>query len=523
MGVRKVLGLNPLEYAAELVASADEKARLNEVQQRVDLYLENGERWTRQELGRLFSPMRRKRMEPFAPLADTQNLFSRVCDETADLVYAPPPVRTIYDAADGAGAGARGERSPGAGHDAFGLLAQEARWNRRMDLVCRLLGATAVAVHPRVTARLGLVLDVLTHFWVLPDPDDPTRELAVIYPQHVRGVGGRRETVYVYWDDAEAFKFSERGSILDGGIVGVDGKRTSRLTEANGHPGILPFVVAHGRERWGTYWDRTYSKALASADLTLKVLHCMTLRLHKTQGHQQLAISGSSVPRDQVLDEENPLFLGDDGAAAVLTQPTDTSHHLKTMEAVSLTAAAARGLSRDAMNAEAYRPSEARGLLQRRRNTVTVMAEFETRLVAVVAPLSAAHPQADHRMPASSRLAIDFAEVSAEGDRGAVLEIRKEEIAQGTRNYLDNVREDNPEITSEEEAAAELEHNLSINAKWLERFARMNQKRENNVAQPGQTAEDNGRMGSAVRDGELSKDDAAERASTTTDKETQTS
>lgn len=513
MGVRQLFGANPLDVAVKLIGSTDEKMRVFDAQDRVNLYLEHSKRHVQALIYRMFTRGRREKFEPFATLACAQPLFRRIIDEQSRPVYAPPPVRTVYASEVDEDSG---KRKPGPANDKFQSWAKAVRLDARMALATRLMHVgNAVALHPRVT-RLGPVLDVIAPngFWVLPDPDDPLRELAVIYQTiRIDPSTGKSERIFVYWDDFEAFRFNEKGAMV--GIYVEDPKdptkRTlvNRLTSANGHPGTIPFVVIHRYERFGTYWDTTSGNALIAAQDTLTILQMLLLSLHKSQGHTLLGIKGD-VPRDQVLDDENPIHLGEDGEAKVLANPTDPSHHLKTMEATMLAAGAANGVGRDMLNAmQAVDLSEATGLLERRADVIRVMGDGEQRQFKL---LQVVNGGTEWEIPDEAVLSLDYAEISAKVDRLTQLQIRQQEISQGTRNYLDNVREDNPEICDEEEAEEELEHNLEINSKWVEKFRALNMAVENNVAQPGQSAADNGAMGTAVRDGKMTKETAAAKA-----------
>lgn len=512
MGVRSVLGVDPMELAWKLTRDDGEKLRIGDAQRALDMYHEASARHIVREFWQIFPQGRRQKYEPYAKLAQGFSVYRRLIDEQARSVYAPPPIRTVYRSARSPGDPGKRTPSPST-QPIFQDIVDRMRYDARLDLACRLLHVEgAIALHPRISPRLGPVLDVITPtvLWVIPDPDDPTRELGVIYQRAAAiSTNGTRERVFGYWDDEQAFLFSERGQYVEGGITGADGKRATLLDETNGHPGVIPFVIVHRYERSGSYWDTTSGRNLIAADLARGVIGAMALRLHKTQGHQQTAIKGD-IPADQPLDDENPIKLGVDGDIIPVLNQSDPTKHLATMESLALSVAANYGISREQMNAAlGVELADATGLLERRAEAIRVMRETENRLFALLIKLTSG---TEWQLPEDSKLAIDFAEISAKADRATQLQIRQTEIGQGTRNYLDNVREDNAEITTEEEAEAELEHNLEINSKWVEKMRALNMARENNVAQPGQSAAQNGAMGTAVRDGQMTKDQAATKA-----------
>jgi hypothetical protein len=78
---------------------------------------------------------------------------------------------------------------------------------------------------------------------------------------------------------------------------------------------------------------------------------------------------------------------------------------------------------------------------------------------------------------------------------------------------FDCLREDNAEIETDAQAAEELANNVEIRAAVVELMRSLNIRTDANLDEPGQTPKANGEMGPAVRDGHMTRDQAAEMAS----------
>jgi hypothetical protein len=491
MGVRDVLGVNPVELVNSLISSANVKGmdRRRSSQHRVDLYYDNGGNVLREKMAPLFQYLadrRRVRVEAFATFSSALSIFRRVVNEIATPVYNPPPLRVVMQA-DGA-------TVDEAGNAAYFEVCKAARLNQRMDLAVRLMQATNdVILHPKWSTTLGrLVVDIITPATceVIPHPDDPSVMLGIAYLKE----GG----TWAYWDDREAFEVNKAGAV-------------SFVLPASQHPGFLPFVEVHARERLSAFWDGDTGNDLVNAQMTVGLLLAQALRLHHTQGHTALAVNGSpkEFPRDQLLDPEAPIFAGENNSLSVLHNPADPGAHLRTADVIAMTAAANYGLSRERMNANATQATDHAAMYERRYETVQVMAEAEGRLFDMIRKvLGAALPVA-----ADARLAVDFMDVSSKGDRETQLKVREQERHMGVRSVLDDVLEDNPELGSDREAARKFaDGKLEEEAWYVERRRSLNISGDAGPSNPGQTPEQNGAMGPKVRDGQMSRDEAGKKA-----------
>lgn len=502
MGAREVLGRDEkglARYCLALVSDITEQARVLEADERVRLYRDDNLQTTATEINAIFAnPHVRQRALKFARYGAAESLVRRISDEIGRMVYAQPPTRTVIDAddkrADAPGpADADATEHPAPDSEpsstkSYAELCRELRLDAKLDLVARLLTATS-QVGLMLRARRdgsGLVLDVLTpnQYHVIPDPDDPTKELAVIVRSTVRGADGRDRDSFTYVDESIIFTIMA-GENGGGPIVGQ--------VKPHGM-GVLPFVGVRSREFWGGYWDRTKGLDLVNAQKLVSVLLALAVKLHKSQGEKIPIITGQSVEqsaKNQVPDGESPLvFAGVGVNVAMLDSVTPASHYWDSIDKTRSHIAQAYGISVERLNstgAAAAIEVEA-PLFERRNEMIRIFAAVEQALFALLRRFAA--------IPDDARLRVDFADASYRGDREKQLRVAKLELELGLINPLDLIREKNPEITDNDEALEELIVNERMKARVMEfRVAR-------NVSQgnTGKTPEENGRLGPIARD-----------------------
>jgi hypothetical protein len=471
------------------------KSRRLKAQRRVDLYRDRSERVLRAEMLKIFSrsaASRRERVESFSWLAQAQSLYKRVINEVAGPVYNPPPMRTVR-VGDGVSA---------SDQVVFDKLATQMRLDRRMDLACRMVQVcNRVLIHDRYVVSLKRVVrDVITpnSYSAIYHPDDPTTLLAVNYRRE-RWVSGKFVEEWVYWDDAEAFVYNERGSV-------------EYVLPAAAHPGILPFIDVHVRELSCEEEDQTTGDDLEAAHLAVCYTLTQALRLIHTQGHTQVAINGdpANFPRDQIIDPENPLFAGAGNTASAIWNPTTVDGHMKLAEYLTMTAGANHGLNRDRMNAVANQASDGAGMNERRAELVQIMNAAETRAFEMLKVVSLS---GELRLSAESQLACDFPDTSAKVDRKELLAIRKEERHMGLSSVVKDKLADAPYLGGDrEKARMEIQEDLEDEAWYVELRRAQGISGDATSEEPGQDQAHNGAMGPKVRDGEMSKDAAASEA-----------
>ena len=503
MGVEAVLGVSPVSLARDLIpglgnttASSNERVRRQEAQDRRLLYQDRPETVVKRLVSSVFDDATvRARMMKFVPLVASQAIFKRAVNEVARTAYMVPPTRHI---------------TPAAQQETFAELAMEIGLNDVMDRGVRMAYATnASFLLPRYVERLGrIVVDVIPPdiVTVIPDPDDALAMLAFIYDKQVWNHEKKQWSTWrVYWDDEVTFQFDDAGAV----------RPFKGQTNPIVHHGYrrIPVTAIHAAERYGEYWNYSTGRDLLNAQLSCSLLQLLSIRKLKAQGFRKLVVEGdiTGFPKGQVFDEEAAILAPDGTRVTDLASEADASNYMALMDSIKQDAAANRGLSRARMNAEGPAAGDDLGLMEQRSEVIKFMRPAEMDLLDVMQMISSEHHPV-HQLAEGVTMTVDYGEIPHRMDRKAVLEIRDLEKKQGTRNVLDDIMEDNPEIQSEAEAMEELDRNIEIQSQWVEKIRALNMSTTASAGEPGQSPEENGKLGPAVRDGLIDEADAAEKA-----------
>jgi hypothetical protein len=510
----EILGGDPVEAVLDVVTSREETLRRHEMRVRTRLYRDDYQGVLREHVASIFqSQAVRSRLEPFIPLVGGSSFLKRVADEVARPLYARAPIRRVMAGElTVEGIGEIGTEDdikfelpkPSPEQQTWNALAGELQVNAKHDLLARLLTPCPDMFElVRYVKDVGICLDVLTPDMtsVITHPEDPTRPLAIAYDSSWDHRG--RVTQYIVWDDKRWFKVSATGK---GEMIGP----------AVPHDfGLIPIVDVHRRARWGCFWDTSSGSDLVSTSLFSMLMDLIMVRKLKTQSHIQLAYSGEvdNLVKDQVSDEESILIVGGTGSLQPINLESNPSALLAAQMSVETRTAANHGISRERMNQKTGEAGEDVGLKERVAELAQVMTDAEQRLFKVVQAVSREHPQ--HKLNPSAKLYLDLGQLHNRVDRKTQLDVRSEEKSQGIRSAVDDVLEDNPEFGGDRRVAfAYLNEKAREQAIVIARQRALNMPKDATQGESGQDAANNGAMGPKVRDGEMTKEQAAEKAKT---------
>ena len=485
MRLRDVFG-DPIREAQAVIANLGDRQRVERARRRVDLYNDNFGPVLAAAFSQFYdAPENRDELISLSRFAGSSNLLKRVSDETARPIYATPVTRHVdHDPSD----------------LAYQALMLEAGADRQLDLVCRLIvHHYAAFLFVRFVPGRGLIIDALTPDMVrvIPDPEVPTRAAGFMYERKVRGQGAIGAE-WVLWDSCESTTFT------------ADGAQTGPYVEHG--LGRLPFVEIHRRARWGSYWAPTMGQDLEEATILDCLLTAVLVRLHKHQSHLQIAMTGDGgmTPHSQTLGAANILTF-DSAGVQVLNLQADSAHLIRTKELIATTIAAAYGISRERLNQTVQQPSTDVGLRERTAEIMTIMRVAEVDLFDLIKRVSREHPE--HKIADDARVEVEFGPLQYMTDRKTQLEVRDTERKMGVRSILDDIYEDHPEIQTEAEAWAEVDRNMAAEAQYIVRRRALNIADDANAHTPGQPPDANGALGPMVRDGRITRDQAAMMAS----------
>lgn len=489
MGIEYLYGKSPVVMAREALADPSDMQRRDKSRVRSKLLRGDGADVLKSEIKPLYTDLSvRKRVNAFARFTNSEALFKRLVGDMARPVYSIPPTRRV---------------TPAGEQGTFANIVRRSRLNQRMALGLRsMIAAGDAALFDRYVPSLDRivtsVLDAHT-FTVIPHPDDPGTAAAYIYD---RPVGGA--IWHVYWDDEITFQFD-----ADGGLQPF--KLGDSPAPVKHGLARMPFTPLHLSERSDSFFDGVEGEDMVAGDLACRLLKLIGLRVLKVRGTTKIVVEGDSqsVPRDQIMDEENALQAEDGATIKTLGDQTDARHYLDFLRSTKEDVAANRGISRARLNRDKADASSDVGLLEVRADLVQIMTEVEQEHFEVLKMVSAESP--DPIVP-DATMEIDFGEWEVRTDREAELRIFEAEEKLGLSNILDMIAAKNPEASDERKQWAEYRRNIGAYAKRMEMVRALNAPADGNVREPGQDAERNGRMGPMVRDGRMSRDDAADKA-----------
>ncbi len=473
MSLKSVLGLNPVDVVKNVVRNQTEQVRRLDASKRIALYQDSCEADLLAQINSVFNaPEVRQRLTPFIDMACATSVFRRIVDETAKQVYNPFPARRVSS-------------DPGA--RAYAEFVREARLDQRLDQAARLLEATnAVFLFPRWVPSLGrAVLDILTPDMVsvISHPDDPTTELAVAIDVYVHG---QAKPDIEVWDDEVIFRLNPQGN-----LVNVGG-----LLERPNPYGRIPIVGVHRKERWGTYWDTTSGKDLIAGQRAVNLLTALVLKLHKSQGEKQIVVQGdtASTIQNQTLDGEGALVTGEGITITTLDLRSDANHYNATIDSIIQRVAANYGISKERLAASGSGFGGANigsdtALFERRSELLQTWATAEQRLFDVCKLVFRGLP--GREIPEADKLVVDFREIEARVSMADQLSLWETQLSMGLKSVEDMVISMNPEISTSEEAKAEVSRNLESWAQWIGMRRELNAPSDGSV---GQTPQQNGAM-----------------------------
>lgn len=509
------------EVVIDLITSPREKLRKLFALRRKNLYRDNFEGILEDRVTLIFKEQSvRQRMMALIPLAGTTSVVKRVADELARPIYARAPGRRVVMPGDtseeidpGSPDSPDGPKPLSAAQKAWNGLVDEADVNETMDMASRLIVAcTSVLLFVRYVDEAGVVIDLFTpdQVSVIPNPKVPKKPLAFCYERSAV-INGRKMCTYVVWDDKRTFSIDQNGNLIAPPVEHGLGR--------------LPIVEIHRRRviDGESYWDEHTGKDLESAGLACMFYDLITSKKHKSQSHIQLAFTGEadSIAKDQTLDEESILVVSGGGANSNLfpiNLESDASSILTTKTSIQTTAAANYGISLDRLNQRTGDVGEDQGLKERVAELSGVMMSAEKDLFAICKIVSQSHDDPSMRLPADATQIIDFGLVYARGDRMKQLLIRSEEKSQGIRSTVDDVLEDNPEFGNDRSLAFDyINQKMAEEAVVIMRRRALNMPADATAEQPGSSPEQNGKLGPAVRDGQITAEQAADASENNSD------
>lgn len=474
MGIRKVLGEEPIAAAKKAVNLHAEQNRRGWARKRVQAYQDDLKPLMHEVINRTFQDREiREQVRVFLEIGATNSMFRRIVNEVCRHTYRPGPRRKL---------------SKVAANKTLQALLPSRQMDSRMGLAMDLAQAGNTSfLYPRIVRDERIALDVLSAdmVTVIPDPDDPLEPLAYV----LDSVDSKGKIGRVIWDDEQVTKVDSYWNPVS--VLPNDS-------------GVIPIVPVHRYERWGTFWDTTTGSALFNACLAVNFLELMSLRLLKTQGFRAVVLQGDTMklPNTLVLDDGVALPLPEGVTATTLDLKSDANHFRSEQEGIMYTAAANYGLNRERLNAKAEQAASEVSLLEHRREQIDVAARAEHALLKVLPAVSRGLTDSSLHLPDDVTYdTLDFGELEAKLSLKEQIDLWDKMESMGMLNILEIILAQNPEMRDEEEALERYKENLDIRAMRVQMERELNAPKQGPLGDAGQSPEDNGSLpqGNGVR------------------------
>jgi len=439
-----------------------ERARRKTAKQRIDFYQDAGYSYFCDDLRTLFKNTRvlewRKALLPFALF---QNFTKRVVHEVS-TVYSQPASRTIR-----------------AANERYQEFQRAVRQDRRMRKVNRYLNlVNDLIVYPWVEESGRPRLDVVTpdKFAVIAHPNDPAQFVGAIIDRIPRGKPLPTAPHYMVCD-------AETWFYLD-----ADWRMVPNSRKPHGR-GRIPVILAQREPPDGALLDSTSGEDIISAHRALALLNVLLLK-HQKSGTRVPYATGdtSNVARDQPMDDEHLIELGEGVALGSLDLGADPENYIKAGRAIIKQAAANHGIPESVFDLSYQATSgfeielKRVGLKELREEQILDYRPLERDLADLQSRVMAGRPLAFN----VDGWAIDFGDVAqpqAPLDRLSYWD-KLEQL--GLANRVEMYLTMNPELQLDEARAA-VERNMDM---YLDRV-RLFQQAQGGPAADG-TAEDGG-------------------------------
>jgi hypothetical protein len=145
------------------------------------------------------------------------------------------------------------------------------------------------------------------------------------------------------------------------------------------------------------------------------------------------------------------------------------------------------------------------GLHEQRAEVVQMMYAAELEQFEVLRMVAR---EAGQELPPEATLDVDFGEIEFRADPKGTIELWKLLRSMGLMNTLDMIKRINPEARSDDAAKAEFERNIEVESWRVQAMRALQMNADMEPDMPGQNAQANGALGPAVRDGQMTGDEA---------------
>ncbi len=449
----------------------DEEARRKETKKRLDLYKDRGRKYIEDAVDKAYrNPQSREWRKALIEFAEFQNVTKRVIRETS-TVYSEPASRKLSSAS----ATLKYKEFQEEVFYDFKLRSVNHFGNLTNDLLVWPVVKDGVPEMRVVTQD---------RFTAIPHPLNPLKPVMYVVDQFPDGYNvkvtdphylGMSEKEWVYLDK-------------DWRVISIEEHGLDRM----------PALLWHRQVPDECLLDWSSGRDLVSAHLAVALLNVMMLK-HQKGGTRVPYATGdtSNVPRNQAMDEESLIEVGEGVTLNTLDLGADPSSFIDATRAVIKQIAANYGIPESVFDLSYQATSgfeielKRSGLREIRRDQILIFRPFEKQLADLWAVVL---EKANSEWAYSTQgWAIDFGEIDTPQEPNAKLTVWKELENLGLINRIDMYRQLNPEATPVE-AAAKVQFNMEMRLEWQRMFQAQQQPLDSNPREPGGQPRPGGRV-----------------------------
>lgn len=429
-----------------------EDERMDEAQEKLDLYTDDYEDIIRDRIQELFAKKNYERL--YYHVNQSQNILKRVVKEISTL-YKTEAQRTL------SGECKRYEE-----------LKEQVKFDvmlKKVNRYTNLMNETML----KIGVRDGkIAYDIITPniCMVVQNEADPTQADAILYSlTRVNTLLGKQDIFWFYWDiEGSHYVLNEDFKIVE--VIYDADTAPSPYFDTTTDKYILPFVTFHRDYPDYTFWDQHTGRDLYNANLAVGVNMTLLDYYFKVCSVKQVYIVGdtSKVPSEQILDPLSVFSVpaAEGATVGTLDMQINMEQLVKQITFQINGVINNYGISADQYSLQIAEMSgralkiRNRALMEIREEQMPLYRDYEDELYQKTKIVNNAYPRLFKKMKEKLDFSIDFGEIEFPDDPMDEIELQTKKLRSGIISLGKFYQFFNPDITDEEEAAKVILENL---------------------------------------------------------------
>lgn len=470
-----------IKNALKYLHAANEETRKNNIEERLDYYYDNYKDRIDTEIKNIFTDKNYKNIKLM--IDDSINLVEFITNETA-VLYAKEPQRKL-------------DKDSKRWDELQKTMNQDIVMDKanKLTFACNDSG---IVIQPRNDT---IELDLLTPnmISIIQEKDDPTKIFGFIYEinltdtidnqltdeaKYKRDAYLKRQFIY-YDKDGNHFKFDENYNII------INEKNQDNVNPYKDQKGnfILPLVIFHNKYNEDAIWDETSNNKMYSATKQIGVISTLFNYYLKNASHKQPVITGNAdvqIPDNQILDPLTVLkIIGENAAFDLKDFQGNLEQYfqqiLHKMELIlNQYGLALDDFMRKGAPESGYKLQVKREPLKKKINQQKPFWRlYENELFDKIRIVN--NTMYNEKIDENIEFNIDYAEVEVVADPEETRKARSWDLHNNLTNPLKILREDNPDIKTDEDAEKIYNENKKINERLNINIDKINNELDNKI------------------------------------------